>query len=332
MTVATLSGLRQQADQQPRDRGPDIRTGDGNPEPIEETEFWNELMHDIYGPRKGGAIIFLDAENARKGVAKTSGATAFARLLERKFGYQLQKNDFTLSGSRYLQRYQEHPGEEQPSVLVLDEFVGGGAGDKRRAMSHQNVNFGRAWQLLRTRRVVTIATLPDWNDADKRLKKLADYRIWCRERPMGAFQAYKITTPFNSGSGRVRTKGLNKYGSRSRRIQFPNMDAHNDPFYRYITAEKDDLIDASTWDADTLTEDEEEAEQDPEEVKRQEAIKYAIRLYEPWSDDNDLSQEDVAGVIEGYSSSWVGDRNREWKSGEHRSLVPEPSPGSGGEA
>lgn len=282
-------------------------------------------MHDVYGPRKGGAIIFLDAENARKGVAKTSGMVAVARLFSRAFGYTLTKEDFTLSGTEYLRRYQEHPGEDQPSVLGLDEFVGAGAGDKRRSMANQNIDFGRAWQLLRTKRVITIATLPDWNEADKRLKKLADYRIWCREKPMGAFQAYKVTVPFNAdGSRDVRTKGLG-YGPRTRRIWFPNMDAHADPLYRYISKKKDELIHSSTWDADALREDEEEEEVlEPEEIKRREAIRYAVRLYEPWNDENDLTYGDVAGVIEDYQKSWVGNRINEWRDGEHRDLVPHP--------
>lgn len=291
---------------------------------VTETKFWNTVMHDVYGPRSGGAIIFLDAENARKGVAKTSGAVALARLFSRAFGYKLQPEDFTLSGAEYLSRYQQQPGEEQPSVLVLDEFVGGGAGDKRRAMSQQNVDFGRAWQLLRTRRVITIATLPDWNSADKRLKKLADYRIWCREQPMGYFQPYKVTVPFSSGGGGVKTKGLNKAGSSARKIKFPNMDASNDPFYQHLGRKKGELIDSDSWDADDLTAGGEEEIEDPEEVQRQQAIRYAIRLYEPWGDGNDTTQKEVADVIEDYSRGWVSERIREWKDGEHRDLVPEP--------
>lgn len=294
--------------------------------PVTETKFWNTVMHDVYGPRKGGAIIFLDAENARKGVAKTSCAVSLARLFSKAFGYDLQREDFTLSGAEYLARYQQQPGEEQPSVLVLDEFVGGGAGDKRRAMSQQNVDFGRAWQLLRTRRVITIATLPDWNSADKRLKKLADYRIWCREEPMGYFQPYKVTVPFSGGGGQVRTKGLNKNNSSSaRRIKFPNMDAHNDPFYIHLGQKKEELIDSDSWDADDLTGDESGEEIDPEEQKRQQAIRYAIRLYKPWQDSNDPTQKEVADVIEDYSASWVGNRVREWKDGEHRDLVEDPT-------
>lgn len=295
---------------------------------ITETEFWNTVMNDVYGPRSGGAIIFVDAENARKGVAKTSGAVALARLFARAFRYDIQKDDMTLSGAHYLRRYQEHPGHEQPSVLVLDEFVGAGSGDARRAMSNQNVDFGRAWQLLRTKRVITIATLPDWNEADPRLQKYADYRVWCREKPIGFFQPYKVTVPFNSsGSGsKTRTKGLS-YGDNTDRIAFPNMDAENDEYYHYISNKKDDLIHSSTWDADTLEGDADgdgEEPANPEEIERREQIKVAIRLYKPWDDDTTHSYEEIAGALAAKSDTWVGNRVREWKNGKHRELVPDP--------
>lgn len=294
---------------------------------ITETKFWDVLMHDVYGPRKGGAIIFVDAENARKGVAKTSGAVALARLIARAFRYDLKKDDMTLSGAKYLRRYQEHPGYDQPSVLVLDEIVGAGSGDARRAMSNQNVDFGRAWQLLRSKRVVTLATLPDWNEADKRLQKYADYRIWCREKPIGFFQPYKVTVPFNSsGSKEVHTKGLS-YGENTDRIAFPNMDAEGDPFYRYLTQKKDDLIHSKGWDADALDEDpdaDDEEQLSEEEVMRREAIKTALRMYRPW-EDNDVTYRDVGKVLENYSQSWVAHRVQEWNDGEHRELVPNPT-------
>jgi hypothetical protein len=295
---------------------------------ITETKFWNTLMHDVFGPRKGGAIIFVDAENARKGVAKTSGAVALGRLIARAFRYDLKKDDMTLSGAHYLRRYQEQPGKHQPSVLVLDEFVGAGSGDARRAMSNQNVDFGRAWQLLRSKRVVTLATLPDWNEADPRLQKYADYRVWCRERPIGFFQPYKVTVPFNSsGSGaKVRTKGLS-YGDDTDRIAFPNMDAEADPYYHYLTERKDELIHSSTWDADALEGgDEGDGTEpvNPEEIERRELTKVAIRLYKPWDEETTRSYEEVADAIAEKSDTWVGNRVREWKNGEHRELVPDP--------
>lgn len=291
---------------------------------ITETEFWDHLMTDVFGPRKGGAIIFVDAENARKGVAKTSGAVALSRLLSRAFGYDFKKDDMMLSGTDYLRRYQEHPGHDQPSVLLLDEFVGAGAGDKRRSMSQQNVDFGRAWQLLRTKRVVTLATLPDWSAADRRLKKLADYRLWCRERPLGRFQPYKIATPFDSSGTQILTMGLGQGDGSPPEIAFPNMDAQDDPFYKHISALKDEVITANGWDADALGE-EEEAQPDVKDVERREAVRYALRLYKPWDDDDDTTYKDVARVIEGYSKSWVGDRVNEWREGELRDLVPDPT-------
>ena len=295
---------------------------------ITETKFWDELCHDVFGPRKGGAIIFVDSENARKGTAKTSGAAAVARFVAHQFDYRLTREDGTLSGAKYLRRYQEHPGEDQPSVLVLDEIVGGGSGDARRAMSHQNVDFGRAWQLLRTKRVVTFATLPDWNEADPRLQKYADYRLWMRERPIGYFQPYKVTTPFNATAGtKVKLKGLS-YGDSPPRVKFPNMDAHGDWFYHFLSDQKDQLIHSNTWDADKMLGEDGESQDgeliDPDEAERRSAIKYAIRLYRPWDEDNDTTYADVAKVIDGYEKSWVGNRIKEWRDGEHRELVEEP--------
>lgn len=301
---------------------------DGVQRHITETKFWDELCHDVFGPRKGGAIIFVDSENARKGTAKTSGACALARFIANQFRYELSEQDGTLSGAVYLRRYQEHPGMEQPSVLVLDEIVGGGSGDARRAMSHQNVDFGRAWQLLRTKRVVTLATLPDWNEADPRLQKYADYRVWMRERPIGYFQPYKVITPFNaSGGTRVKLQGVS-YGDSSPRIKFPNMDAHDDWFYEYLSEQKEDLINSDTWDADKMLGVDGESQDgeliDPDEAERREAVKYAIRLYRPWDDEADSTYREVADVIEGYSDKWVGARVREWKDGKHRDLVSDP--------
>lgn len=312
-------------DLEPRRERPDEIEDNTYKNHVVESEFFQELMHDVVGPRKGGAIIFVDAENARKGVAKTSGAVAVARLLARSFEYELEEGDLTLSGAQYLKRYQEHPGQGQPSVLVLDEFVGAGSGDSRRAMSTQNIDFSRAWQLLRTKRVVTLATLPDWNEADPRLQKLADYRLWCRERPIGFLQPYKITVPFSGARSNIRLKGLG-YGADTDRIRFPNMDARNDRFYEHLSTKKDELIHSETWDADVQQgedEDDEEDELTPEDAQYREKVAAAIRLYEPWNAENEHSYEDVAPAVD-RSRQWVGQRVREWKRGEHRDIVPDP--------
>lgn len=219
---------------------------------ISETEFVNEVAERVLGPSKGDAKILVDAQNARTGAGKTSAAVALARLFAKVFDYGLKKEDLTLSGAEYLDRYRGHPGKEQPSVLVLDELVGAGAGDARRAMSNQNVDLARAWQLSRVKRVVTLATLASFSDADRRLRKLGDFRVMCLEKPFGSYKAYKLGAfDFGEKSG-VRFKRLDE----GVRTHYPDMAG--DPLYEHLAEKKDDLLASESYDADTLREEEED--------------------------------------------------------------------------
>jgi hypothetical protein len=281
---------------------------------LRDTDFWNAVCHDVYGPRDGGAILIIDAEDARKGVAKTSGAVAFAKAFALAFDYDIQKEDLFLSGNKAIERYREQPGKEQPSVVVWDEAVGAGSGDGRRAMSSQNVELGQAWQMLRTKRVLTFVTLPDWYDLDPRLQRLADYRLWCRRHPIGEAHAYEIGTSFQGGD--LRTRGLGP-GQGAEPISFPDMDYHGDPHYEYISEQKRQLINSDTFDAD---DDSGEEAVDPETAERQQQIKTVLRAVKPWDENRGMSQVDAAGLVD-YSRGWVQNRIKEWEQGEHRDLL-----------
>lgn len=237
---------------------------------ITDTQWWSDLLDGIYGPRQGGARIIIDAENAATGAGKTGLAVFLARLLCRVFGYELQEEDLTLSGAHYLQRWREHPGASQPSVLILDELGGAGAGHARRAMSNQNVELGNAWQLMRKKRIVSIVTLPHWAKADKEMRQQADYRLWCREKPIGYFQPYSVGSDFNDGG--VRTSGYEDVN----RIRFPDMDSHSDPFYEYLADRKDELLNSQFFDADKLGEDgDPEETMDPEQARHEAYVEVA---------------------------------------------------------
>jgi len=257
-----------------------------------ESEFMDDLLTGVYGPRQGGARIIIDAQNAATGVAKTSLACGMARGLSDIFGYELEKDDFTLSGEEYLNRWREHPGQEQPSVIVLDELAGAGAGGARRSMSTQNVNLGRSWQLMRKKRVVTLTTLPHWGDADAKMRRFADYRLWCLAQPIGYFLPYKVTAGFADGDERVR-------GYDEGRIGFPNYDALNDEFYQHVTAKKDELLESRYFDADKLAGGETQQEtMDPDEARKEERIEIAQDLR-----DSGKSLREIADVV-GMSRSW----------------------------
>jgi hypothetical protein len=230
---------------------------------ITETEWWNDLMRGVFGPRKGGARIIVDAEDASTGVGKTGLACYIAQLCSRAFGYEMAVDDLTLSGAHYLKRWREHPGREQPSVLVLDEIGGAGAAHSRRSMSTQNVELGNAWQLMRKKRIVSIVTLPHWNKVDKDMRQQADFRLWCKRRPIGHFQPYEVGTGFDDGG--VRTVGYDDVIE----VKFPNMDAHGNDIYQALSRKKDQLLESDHFDADKLTESGDEKRIDPDEARKE---------------------------------------------------------------
>jgi hypothetical protein len=177
-------------------------------------------------------------------------------------------------------------------VIILDELAGAGAGDARRAMSTENVNLGRSWQLMRKKRIVTITTLPHWSDADSRMRRFADYRLHCLEQPIGFFRPYQITASFDDGD--TRTQGYDDV----QRIAFPNLDANTDELYQYATSLKDELLQSEVFNADELGEEEDEPI-DPEEAIREQKIEDAQRAR-----DNGNSTREVADIV-GMSQSWV---------------------------
>jgi len=82
------------------------------------------------------------------------------------------------------------------------------------------------------------------------------------------------------------------------------------------------------WEASEFVVDRDDVEDveddDDQDDARRAQVRTAIKAVKPW-DDEGMSQEAVArwGIVT-YSSSWVGDRCREWREGEWRELVADP--------
>jgi hypothetical protein len=78
-----------------------------------------------------------------------------------------------------------------------------------------------------------------------------------------------------------------------------------------------------------VTDDEDGEDDGPsvEEIERREAIKTVVRACKPWHEEDGLNYRDAAGLV-GFSKSWVGDRVREWRDGQHRELVAGPKGGN----
>jgi hypothetical protein len=258
---------------------------------LDDTEFYQRLLGGVYGARQGGARVIVDAENSATGCGKTSLAVALALYLADDFEYELTTADLTLSGAEYLQRWSDHPGQSQPSVIILDELSGGGAADTRRAMSHSNVELGRAWETMRTKRIVTITTLPHWSYGDSKLQQLADFRCWTKEHPIGYFVPYKVGTDFDDGQ--VETHGLG-----DGRLSFP--DLTGDPLYEHLADQKDELLAAQGMDADTALADGGEEQQTPEDARHEQRVETAQHL----RNTTDLTQTQIGDAVN-RSKSWV---------------------------
>ncbi|NHN41240.1 hypothetical protein G9C85_06260 [Halorubellus sp. JP-L1] len=66
---------------------------------------------------------------------------------------------------------------------------------------------------------------------------------------------------------------------------------------------------------------------DVKDVEKRKDIETAIRAVKPWDEDAGMSYPEAAGLVP-YADSWVGNRVREWKDGDHREIVGEPSGGN----
>ena len=144
---------------------------------------------------------------------------------------------------------------------------------------------------MRKKRIVTITTLPHWSDADKRMRRFADARLYCLERPIGYFRPYRVTTSFSDGH--ILTQGYDDVS----RIAFPNLGAHGDHLLAYVTSLKDELLASEVFDADDVGEL--EPTRSPDDAEREQKIADAERARA-----EGLSTRGAANVV-GMSQSWV---------------------------
>ncbi len=89
------------------------------------------------------------------------------------------------------------------------------------------------------------------------------------------------------------------------------------------TRERYDEHEASEFTIHGSDDEDGEESVDAGDVRRSQQIQTVVRAVKPWSDDDGMSQTEAASLVD-YSSSWVGDRVREWESGEHREIVADP--------
>jgi len=172
--------------------------------------------------------IIIQGANSQTGIGKTTLAIELCRFIdETDHGWNAERKSF-IDIQQYLNSYLEYtPG----SALLLDE-IGAGA-DSRRSNSKENVKLSHGWQLLRSRNIATVATLPSTSMLDKRMLQLADYWILVKSR--GLAQPYKINV--NDFTGVVSRDSL----PGEEHIRFPDL-RDGDTDKQYLDQIKDDKV------------------------------------------------------------------------------------------
>lgn len=170
--------------------------------------------------------IIIQGANSQTGIGKTTLAIELCRAIDSNV-WSAEDKAF-IDVQKYLNSYLDYP---KGSALLLDE-IGAGA-DSRRSTSTENVNLSQGWQLLRSRNIATIATLPSTSMLDKRMLELADY--WVLVRARGIAQPFKVNV--NDFNGKVSRDAL----PGEEHITFPDLPA-GDGDKRYLDNIKDHKV------------------------------------------------------------------------------------------
>jgi plasmid maintenance system antidote protein VapI len=222
------------------------------------------------------AVILVTADDADRGVGKTSLAVTLGKLLDTSSSRFDAEQQATLSVPRFLQLYDEL---EQGSTLVLDE---GEQIDARRSMSQENVDASLKMQTRRVNEIIVIITLPSADMIDNRIEQLADFWINCEVR----------------GRARVYKKKIHRikktvYYKSLQQLTWPNLDDDED--YQILAQKKERFNEGEGQENGYIREDEvteriEKARDTAKQTQRNE-------LLEQVCGHEDIEQQQVADAL-----------------------------------
>ena len=168
------------------------------------------------------AVVLVTADDADRGVGKTTLALALAKLLDTSSTEFDAEEQATLSVPRFLNLYDEL---EKGSTLLLDE---GEQIDARRSMSQENVDASLKMQTRRVNQIIVIITLPSAEMIDNRVEQLTDFWVNCEAR--GRARVYKK---------KIHRIKQSVYYESLQSIEWPNLDDDGD--YQTLAKKKEEF-------------------------------------------------------------------------------------------
>jgi len=235
-----------------------------------------ELEHKLNNDND--AKIIIQGKNSQTGIGKTTLAIELCRWIDQ---HEWSAEDKAyIDVEKYLNDFLNKP---KGSALLLDE-IGAGA-DSRRATSTENVELSQGWQLLRSRNICTVATLPSTNMLDGRMLELADYWILVKSR--GIAQPYRIQV--NDFNGRIARKPMGP--GDGEHIKFPDLP-DSDQDKKYLDSIKDEKVESGGMESIKVAEHRKQMEEAREEAAQQRRNEIIKSLYR----DTDMSYSDIGGL------------------------------------
>jgi cellulose biosynthesis protein BcsQ len=252
-----------------------------------DTDRSEELKEKLSGPffrqiakrkrTQRDAVILITADDADRGVGKTSLAVFLAKLLDTSETAFDADEQATLSVPRFLQLYDELA---KGSTLLMDE---GEQIDSRRSMSQENVDASLKMQTRRVNEIIVLLTLPSADMIDSRIEQLADY--WINVEARGRATVYKM---------KVHRTKKKVYPETMQRIKWPNMDGW--PAYERLAEMKQAFNNGEGQENQYIREDEvvERVEQAEKEARREKRD----NLLRQVCSHPDIEQQQVADAVD----------------------------------
>lgn len=206
--------------------------------------------------------IIIQGANSQTGIGKTTLAIEICREIDED--WTAEEKAF-IDIQAYLNSYLDYP---KGSALLLDE-IGAGA-DSRRSTSTENVNLSHGWQMLRSRNIATVTTLPSTSMLDKRMMELADY--WVLVKSRGIAQPYQINV--NDFTGAIQRDPL----PGEEHIKFPDLP-DGDTDKRYLDSIKDNKIREGGMESIPIAEHRQKLEKAEEEAEREKRNELIASIY-----------------------------------------------------
>jgi len=222
--------------------------------------------------------VIVQGANSQTGVGKTTFAIELCRWAdETADGWNAKEKAF-VDAQGYLDSFHEVAAG---SALLLDEI--GAEADSRRSTSTENVQLSQGWQLLRSRNIVSVATLPSTSMLDKRMLELAD--VWVLVKRRGFAQPYEINV--NDFNGKVSRKPF----PAKEHLEFPDLPDW-DADKKYLDEIKEDMVQGKGINKITQAEHKRKLKNAVEEAEREKRDKLIRDMYALF----DVSYRDISDL------------------------------------